>query len=151
MKQVKLSEQIIPKYHKTFNDTKYTHKIFTSGRAGTKSSRGGLKAIYKIISDDNCCVVVLRKTHNKLRKTVFKECLRAINRLKLDKSDFKITVSPMEIKYKKNQNTIIFTGSDSIDDTKGIIDESKPIKLVIIDEATEFFDRRRRGRRITKY
>ena len=27
-----------------------------------------------------------------------------------------------------------------IDDTKGIIDEDKPIKLVIIDEATEFFD-----------
>lgn len=144
MKQVKLSDLIIKKYQPSFNDTRYTHKIFTSGRAGTKSSRGGLRAIYKIISDDNCCVVVLRKTHNKLRKTVFKECLRAINRLKLDKNDFKITVSPMEIKYKKNQNTIIFTGSDSIDDTKGIIDESKPIKLVIIDEATEFFDKRRR-------
>lgn len=32
-KQVKLSEQIIPKYHKTFNDTKYTHKIFTSRKS----------------------------------------------------------------------------------------------------------------------
>lgn len=141
MKQVRLSEQIIPKYYSTFKDKKYTHKIFTSGRAGTKSSRGGLKVIWKIISDDNCSVVVLRKTHNKLRKTVFKECLRAINRLKLDKNDFKITVSPMEIKYKKNNNTIYFTGNDSIDDTKGIIDEDKPIKLVIIDELTEFFDK----------
>ena len=118
MKQVRLSEQIIPKYHATFKDKKYTHKIFTSGRAGTKSSRGGLKAIWKIISDDNCSVIILRKTHNKLRKTVFKECLRAINRLGLDKKDFKITVSPMEIKYKKNNNTIYFTGNDSIDDTK---------------------------------
>lgn len=141
MNQVRLSELIISKYYSTFKDKKYTHKIFTSGRAGTKSSRGGLKAIWKIISDNDCSVVVLRKTHNKLRKTVFKECLRAINRFKLDKNDFKITVSPMEIKYKKNNNTIYFTGNDSIDDTKGIIDENKPIKLVILDELTEFFDK----------
>lgn len=141
MKQIRLSDLIIPKYHSTFKDKRYTHKIFTSGRAGTKSSRGGLKAIHKIISDDNAAVVFIRKTHNKLRKTVFKECLRAIDRLKLDKNDFKITVSPMEIKYKKNGNTIYFTGNDSIDDTKGIIDAEKPIKLVIIDEVTEFFDK----------
>ena len=141
MKQIRLSEQIIPKYYKTFNDTKYTHKIFTSGRAGTKSSRGGIKAVHKIVSDDNCSVVILRKFHNKLKKTVFKECLRAINRLGLSKKDFKITVSPMEIKYKKNSNTIYFTGNDSIDDTKGMIDENKPIKLVILDELTEFFDK----------
>lgn len=141
MQRIRLSEQIIPKYHKTFNNKKYTHKIFTSGRAGTKSSRGGIKAIYKVISDDNCSVVILRKFHNKLKKTVFKECLRAIKRLGLDKTDFKITVSPMEIKYLKNGNTIYFTGNDSIDDTKGMIDEDKPIKLVILDELTEFFDK----------
>ena len=141
MKQIRLSELIIPKYHSTFKGKKYTHKIFTSGRAGTKSSRGGIKTIWKIISDDNCSVVILRKFHNKLKKTVFKECLRAIKRLGLDKTDFKITVSPMEIKYLKNGNTIYFTGNDSIDDTKGMIDEDKPIKLVILDELTEFFDK----------
>ncbi len=42
--------------------------------------------------------------------------------------------------FIKNGNTIYFTGSDSVDDTKGIIDEDKPIKYVIIDEVTEFFD-----------
>lgn len=136
-----MSDQIIPKYHKTFHSKKHTHKIFTSGRAGTKSSRGGIKAAWKIISDDNCSVVVLRKFHNKLKKTVFKECLRAIKRLGMEKTDFKITVSPMEIKYLKNGNTIYFTGNDSIDDTKGMIDEDKPIKLVILDELTEFFDK----------
>lgn len=139
--EVKLSKIIIPKYYDSFNDTQYMHKIFTSGRAGTKSSRGAIKAVYKIVSDPNCSVVVLRKFHNKLKKTVYKEVLRAIKRLKLDKKDFKITVSPMEIKYKKNGNTIYFTGNDSIDDTKGMIDEEKPIKLVIVDELTEFFDK----------
>lgn len=141
MKQVRLSEQIIPAYYRTFHDTKHVHKIFTSGRAGTKSSRGAIKAIWKTVSDDKCAVVVLRKFHNKLGKTVYKEVLRAITRLGLDKRDFKITRSPMQVTYKANGNTIYFTGSDSIDDTKGMIDEEKPIKLVIIDEVNEFFDK----------
>lgn len=140
-KQVKLSDIIIPKYYDSFNDITITHKIFTSGRAGTKSSRGSIRAIYKIVSDPNCSVVILRKFHNKLKKTVYKEALRAINRLQLNKKDFKITVSPMEIKYLPNGNTIYFTGNDSIDDTKGMIDENKPIKLVEVDELTEFFDK----------
>lgn len=140
-KTVKLSNILIPKYYDTFNDISYLHKIFTSGRAGTKSSRGAIRAVYKIVSDPSCSVVVMRKFHNKLKKTVFKETLRAIRRLGLDKKDFKITVSPMEIKYKLNGNTIYFTGNDSIDDTKGMIDEDKPIKLVEVDELTEFFDK----------
>lgn len=140
-KVIRLSEQIIPKYYSTFNNVDCTHKIFTSGRAGTKSSRGAIRAVYKIVSDDNCSVVVIRKFHNKLKKTVYKEVLRAITRLGLDKKDFKITVSPMEIKYKPNGNTIYFTGSDSIDDTKGMIDEEKSIKLVEVDEVTEFFEK----------
>lgn len=44
----------------------------------------------------------------------------------------------MEITYKKYGTTMYFAGSDGIDDTKGIIDEDKPIKLVILDELTEF-------------
>lgn len=149
-KKVKLSEQIIPKYYDTFGRSEYTHLIFTSGRAGTKSSRGALEAVWAVISDPKCAVVVIRKAHNKLSKTVFKEVLRAIKRLGLEyrdahskykKADFYITRSPMEITYLRNGNKIYFTGSDSIDDTKGMIDEERPIKLVIIDELTEFFDK----------
>lgn len=131
---------MIPKYLKIFNNTKIKHIILTSGRAGTKSSYAAIKADYQIVADDHGSVVVLRKHHNKLRKTVYKEMLRGINRLQIPKSKFRITKSPMEITYKRNGSTIYFSGSDGIDDTKGIIDEDKPIKLVIIDEATEFFD-----------
>lgn len=92
------------------------------------------------MSDPSGSVVVLRKHHNKLRKTVYKEMLRGINRLGMPKNRFTITKSPMEIIYKKYGTTIYFSGSDGIDDTKGIIDEDRPIKLVIIDEVTEFFD-----------
>nr|UCW36580.1 MAG: terminase large subunit [Caudoviricetes sp.] len=139
-KRVKISEIVIPKYQQIFNDTTHKHIILTSGRAGTKSSYAAIKADYQIVSDRNGSVVVLRKHHNKLRKTVYKEMLRGINRLQIPKNRFYITKSPMEITYKKYDTTIYFSGSDGIDDTKGIIDEDKPIKLVVLDELTEFFD-----------
>lgn len=139
-KQVKISEIIIPKYQQIFNNTKAKHIILTSGRAGTKSSYAAIRADYQIVSDPHGSVVVLRKHHNKLRKTVYKEMLRGISRLGISKRRFEITKSPMEITYKKYGTTIYFSGSDGIDDTKGIIDEDKPIKLVILDELTEFFD-----------
>ena len=139
-KQVKISEIIIPKYQQIFNNTKAKHIILTSGRAGTKSSYAAIRADYQIVSAPHGSVAVLRKHHNKLRKTVYKEMLRGISRLGISKRRFEITKSPMEITYKKYGTTIYFSGSDGIDDTKGIIDEDKPIKLVILDELTEFFD-----------
>lgn len=141
MKIIKISDLIIPKFYPLFHDTKHIHHVITSGRAGTKSSYMGIKGIRTIVDDNPGSVVVLRKFHNKLKKTVFKECLRAITRLGYNKNEFKITVSPMQITYKKTGNTIYFTGNDSIDDTKGMIDEDRPIVLVLIDELTEFFDK----------
>ena len=137
---MRISEIIIPKYYGIFNNRTYKHIILTSGRAGTKSSFAGIRGIYQLVADSSGSVVVLRKRHNKLRKTVYKEMLRGINRLGINKNRFNITKSPMEITYKKHGTTMYFAGSDGIDDTKGIIDEDKPIKLVILDELTEFFD-----------
>lgn len=139
-KQVRLSEIIIQKYQPIFHDKQHKHIILTSGRAGTKSSYAGIRGIHQLVSDADGSVVVLRKRHNKLRKTVYKEMLRAINRLGIGKKKFEITKSPMEITYAKHGTTMYFAGSDGVDDTKGIIDENKPIKLVILDELTEFFD-----------
>lgn len=139
-RQVRISDIVIPKYLPLFNNQTVKHIILTSGRAGTKSSYAAIKADYQLVSDPHGSVVVLRKHHNKLRKTVYKEMLRGINRLEIPKNRFYITKSPMEITYKKYNTTMYFAGSDGIDDTKGIIDENKPIKLVILDELTEFFD-----------
>lgn len=132
---------MIQPFFPLIDDRQHIHKILTSGRAATKSSGAAIAAVYKIVTDPDCSGIVIRKRHNKLRKTVYKEILRAIKRLGLDKDrDFIVRVSPMEITYKANGNKIYFTGSDSIDDTKGIIDEAKPIKFVLLDELTEFFD-----------
>lgn len=140
-KQVRISDIVIPKFLTCFNDISHVHKIMDSGRAGTKSSYAAIHGIYKIVSEDECSVIVMRKFHNKLSKTVYNEFKRAIKRLGLKKKQFKITKNPMKITYLKNGNSVYFTGNDSIDDTKGIIDEEKPIKLVILDELTEFFER----------
>ena len=143
-KTVQLSDILIPKFQPLVNDKQHMHQILTSGRAGTKSSAMAIIANYLILSEPNTAVIIMRKHHNKLYKTVYKELLRAISRLGLNKNDkklFKITRSPMQITYLPNGNTIYFTGSDSIDDTKGIIDEERSIKLVVLDELTEFFDR----------
>ena len=131
---------IIPELWDIFDDHDHEHQIITSGRAGTKSSFAGILGISTITCEEPAAVVVLRKRHNKLRKTVYKEMIRAIGRLGLSKDEFEIGLSPMEIRCKRTGNVIYFSGSDSIDDTKGIIDEDKPIRLVILDELTEFFE-----------
>lgn len=133
-------EIISPALKDLFGDTDHEHQIVTSGRAATKSSWAAILGISTITKDEPGAVVVLRKFHNKLRKTVYKEMIRAIKRLGLSKDDYEITVSPMQIRCKSTGNTMYFSGSDNVDDTKGIIDEEVPIVLVIIDEATEFFD-----------
>lgn len=138
--EIKISDIIIPKYMPVFNNRSIRHIVLTSGRAGTKSSYAAIRSDFQVVSDPHASVVVLRKHHNKLRKTVYKEMIRGIKRLGLSKNKFSIKVSPMEISYKKTGATIYFSGSDGIDDTKGIIDEDKPIKLVVLDELTEFFD-----------
>ena len=143
-KTIQLSDILIPKFQVLVNDKYHTHQIMTSGRAGTKSSAMAIIANYLMISEPSTAIVIMRKHHNKLQKTVYRECLRAIMRLGLNKNDrkmFKITRSPMQITYLPNGNTIYFTGSDSIDDTKGIIDEERTIKMVVLDELTEFFDK----------
>jgi phage terminase large subunit len=116
-KQVRISEIVIPKYLEIFNDRARKHIILTSGRAGTKSSFAAIRGDYQLVNDASGSVVVLRKRHNKLRKTVYKEMLRGINRLGMQKKKFKITKSPMEITYKKHGTTMYFAGSDGIDDT----------------------------------
>lgn len=138
--EVKLSDIIIPKYYNIVNDRKHTHVILSSGRAGTKSSFMGIDSIYDILAIENTAIVIMRKFHNKLYKTVYQEVVRALHRLGLDEKDFIIHKSPMEITYKENGNVIIFTGSDSIDDTKGIISKDRKIRMVVMDELTEFFD-----------
>lgn len=136
-KQVILANELAPHFHKTFKSKK-THQADEGGRGSTKTSKNALKVVYHILNESNISAVVMRKHGNKIRRSVFKEILRAFKRLGVPKGDLKYTLSPPEIRHKPTGNTIYFSGIESIDDVKGMIDEYNPIKIVWLEELTQF-------------
>ena len=142
-------KQITPAMQSRFNVRNITHQIEMGGRSSTKTSYASIVVGSSVAEETPCGAVVVRKHHNKLYKTVYKEALRGLDRIGLQKKvHFKETKSPMEItmkhprdkkKHEFSGNPIYFTGADNIDDTKGIIDVNVPIKVLFIDEITEFF------------
>ena len=133
---MKLSSQIAPSFIHTFKSHK-THQIYKGGRGSTKTSMISLKIVYNCLNENNCSVVVLRKHQNQLRKSVYKEIKRACARLGLvENVHYTSTVSPMEIKFIQNGNTIYFAGGDDFETVKGTIDENKLIKIVWFEETT---------------
>ena len=133
---MKLSSQIAPAFIHTFKNYK-THQIYKGGRGSTKTSMISLKIVYNCLNESNCSVVVLRKHQNQLRKSVYKEIKRACSRLGLvENVHYTSTVSPMEIKFLQNDNTIYFAGGEDFEAVKGTIDENKLIKIVWFEETT---------------
>jgi phage terminase large subunit len=113
------------------------HQIYKGGRGSTKTSMISLKIVYNCLNESNCSVVILRKHQNQLRKSVYKEIKRACTRMGLVENIHYIsTVSPMEIKFSQNGNTIYFAGGDDFETVKGTIDENKLIKIVWFEELT---------------
>lgn len=133
---MKISSQIAPSFYRTFNSHKM-HQIYKGGRGSTKTSMISLKIVFNCLNEFNCSAVVLRKHQNQLRKSVYKEIKRACKRLGLaDGIDYIATTSPMEIRFKSNNNTIYFAGGDDFETVKGTIDEDKLIKIVWFEELT---------------
>ena len=137
MARINLKEIISPSFWNIFN-SKSSYMILQGGRGSTKTSLASLKIVYHCISEENCSVIILRKYQNTLRNSVFKEIKKASSRLGLtDGVDYIANVSPMKITFF-NGNSIYFAGTDDIEKLKGFIDESRPIKILWIEEASEF-------------
>lgn len=133
---MKLSSQIAPTFKTTFKSRK-THQIYSGGRNSTKTSMISLKIVYNCLKEEDCSVVVLRKHQIDLRKSVYKEIKRACKRLGLiENIHYKAKLSPMEITFFQNGNTIYFSGGDDYEAVKGTIDENKLIKIVWFEELT---------------
>lgn len=134
---IKIREIISPSFWNIFN-SKSSYMILQGGRGSTKTSLASLKIVYHCISEKNCSAIILRKYQNTLRNSVFKEIKKASSRLGLtDGVDYIANVSPMKITFF-NGNSIYFAGTDDIEKLKGFIDESRPIKILWIEEASEF-------------
>ena len=140
-KQIKLSDVIVPKYQKNFNKN-ISHQINKGGRGRGATSTKSARIAFKAIEKEGYSFVVLRKHSNKIRRSVLKELKRALRRLGLlEGTDYKAIMQPFEIEILSNGNKIYFTGIDSIDDIKGMVDDKNPIKEVWIEEITEFFSK----------
>ena len=134
---IDLKDVISPSFWNIFNSKK-SYIILEGGRGSTKTSVSSLKLVYHCISEKNCSAIILRKYQNTLRNSVFKEIKKANSRLGLiEGTDYIANVSPMKITYF-NGNSIYFAGTDDIEKLKGFIDESRPIKILWIEEASEF-------------
>lgn len=140
-KRVKLSEQIIEPLHPIVSQKQLEGVediIITSGRSGSKSSAVAIAKDWRAISKPSAHVM-MRKTHNKIESTIYKEALRAFTRLGVSKRSYRAWKRPFRIKIHGNGSVIYFTGSDNPDDTKGMIDDDFNIETVTIDEVNEFF------------
>lgn len=135
--KISLKSILAPHFWKTFLSKK-PHQIDKGGRGSTKTSKNALKVCFHCISEDNCSAIIIRKTQNTLRDSVYKEIKRALTRLGLvDGVDYTSYLAPMRIKLY-NGNTIYFGGLDDYEKIKGFIDETRPIKIVWFEEVTEF-------------
>lgn len=134
---IDIKDIISPSFWNIFNSKK-PYIILEGGRGSTKTSMCSLKLVYHCLSEEKCSAIVLRKYQNTLRNSVFKEIKKASSRLGLiENKDYIANVSPMKITFY-NGNSIYFAGTDDIEKLKGFIDETRPIKILWIEEASEF-------------
>ena len=141
VKRYSLSDIIVPKFQNNFN-SEIPNQINKGGRGRGATSTKAARIAYQAIATKGKSFVILRRHSNKIRRSVFKEIKKALLRLGLlEGKDYKSTVQPFEIEILENGNKIYFTGIDSIDDVKGMVDEKNPIKEVWIEEITEFFNK----------
>jgi phage terminase large subunit len=138
-RNINIKDIISPSFWNIFNSKK-PYIILEGGRGSTKTSMCSLKLVYHCLSEEKCSAIVLRKYQNTLRNSVFKEIKKASSRLGLiENKDYIANVSPMKITFY-NGNSIYFAGTDDIEKLKGFIDETRPIKILWIEEASEFED-----------
>ena len=136
--RIRKNDIIAPHFWNTFG-SKITHQIDMGGRGSTKTSKNSIKIPFHCLQELDCSAIAIRCYQNTLRNSVYKEIKRGLNRLHLSEGkSFESKLSPLEIKLKKNGNTIYFAGGDDYEKIKGMIDETKPIKILWFEELTEF-------------
>ena len=119
---------------------------FTGGRASCKSSFISLCIVLLIVKNPEYNALILRKTANTLRRSVFEQIVWAIRFLGLS-GKFKIpksSTAALPITYtRKNGVTqsIIFAGSDDPEKIKSIKVASGYFAILWAEEKTEFSER----------
>ena len=140
MKDIRLSEVIPPHFydaHRLIREHAYTEYTFPGGRGSCKSSfvSEEIPLLMKRFPDMHC--LVLRKYGNTLKDSVYNQLIWAIEKLGLS-SEFRATVSPMQIIYKPTGQTIYFRGLDDPLKVKSIKPKFGYIGILWFEELDQF-------------
>ena len=128
---------ISPHFYKLYTaDKYYTFVCAKGGRSSGKSSVISIRLIQKLRTQ-KINILVLRKVDKTLRLSVYEQMQWAILRLGVW-SEFKFTVSPLKIIYKKTGSTIFFMGTDDPQKLKSFKTAKFPITDLWFEELAEF-------------
>lgn len=135
-----MSEVIPPHFydaHRLIREHAYTEYTFPGGRGSCKSSfvSEEIPLLMKRNPDMHC--LVLRKYGNTLKDSVYNQLIWAIEKLGLS-SEFRATVSPMQIIYKPTGQTIYFRGLDDPLKVKSIKPKFGYIGILWFEELDQF-------------
>ena len=109
-KQVSLKNIVGASYTQFWN-FKGRYRIVKGSRASKKSKTAAIWFIYNIMKYPEANALVIRKTFNTLRTSVFTDLKWAIHRLGVDEY-WQCTNSPLEMTYKPTGQKIYFRGLD---------------------------------------
>lgn len=122
MMTCKLSKVISPAFydaHRAVKAGEVSEVLAAGGRGSCKSSWISIEVPLLLIKNPDIHACVFRKVGNTLRNSVYAQYCWAISILGLS-SEFKCTVSPMEITYKRTGQKIMFFGLDDPGKAKSI-------------------------------
>lgn len=109
-------------------------QIYYGGSSSGKSYFLAQRTIIDVMKGRNYLIV--RKVQNEIKRSVFMEVKKAINRMGLSKI-FKINNSSMTIINKINDRGIYFSGLDDVEKLKGITPKKGVITDIWVEEGTE--------------
>ena len=118
-------------------EKKHLEYVFSGGRGSGKSSFISLAIIDRLMKNPQIHAVVMRQVGNTLRTSVYQQLRWAIERLGLE-TEFKCTVSPLEITRIATGQKIYFRGADDPGKVKSIKVPFGWIGLLWFEELDQF-------------
>jgi len=116
------ADQVAPDFINVYRDIlkgENSEYAFDGGRGSTKSSFISLVIIMLLINNPDMHALVMRQVKDTLKISVYGQLKWAISELGFEEK-FKLTTSPLEIKYLKTGQTIYFRGADDPINIKSI-------------------------------
>lgn len=140
MSEVRLSSLIAEPFWPLHRDIKragHDEYWLEGGRGSTKSSFISIEIIKLLIQHPQMHAIIYRRVGNTLRESVYEQIIWAIDQLGLH-DKFQYRVSPLEIRYKKTGQRIIFRGADDPMKSKSIKISFGYFGILWFEELAEF-------------